>query len=233
MATKNWLLLLSGPVLFFLLIVVVSAYFSIQGVAEAAIPEKVTQFAPHILLLTLSGLTLSLYLFFHQELIRLYAQASKPGRLYQLGVGMVLGTALALLYLFYLSPLLGQLQQHYGDYVPAGSILPTISQHLAIFFIANVILAPLVEEIIYRGIAIPVLSARFGKYLAVVISCCFFGLLHWTGGVWYMLLTGLVAGGLFAALYCWKNSIVAPFFAHFSLNLVEFIYVWKMQIAVQ
>jgi membrane protease YdiL (CAAX protease family) len=55
-----------------------------------------------------------------------------------------------------------------------------------------------------------------------VVSCIVFGLLHWTGGVWYMALTGVVAGGAFAALALWRGGLAAPFGAHLTLNVIEF-----------
>ena len=45
-------------------------------------------------------------------------------------------------------------------------------------------------------------------------------------GFWYIVLTALVAGGMFAALVLWRRSIVAAFAAHLALNLVEFVFVW-------
>ncbi len=41
-----------------------------------------------------------------------------------------------------------------------------------------------------------------------------------------MLLTGLVAGGLFAGLYMARKNVIAPFAAHLALNVVEFLFVW-------
>ena len=37
-----------------------------------------------------------------------------------------------------------------------------------------------------------------------------------------MVLTGLVAGGTFAALALWRGGLVAPFAAHLTLNGIEF-----------
>ena len=59
----------------------------------------------------------------------------------------------------------------------------------------------------------------------MLISCAAFGALHWTGGFWYMLLTGTVAGGSFAALALRRGGLIAPFAAHLTLNLIEFVYV--------
>ncbi|MDZ7869384.1 MAG: CPBP family intramembrane glutamic endopeptidase [Rheinheimera sp.] len=86
------------------------------------------------------------------------------------------------------------------------------------FFIANVLLAPLVEETIYRGYALPLITTHVGVTWAVVITCIFFGLLHWSGGLWYMLLTGAVAGGAFAGPALWRGGILAPFAAQLGVE---------------
>ncbi len=84
---------------------------------------------------------------------------------------------------------------------------------------------PFVEESLYRGYAFGRLQERYGVPLAVIISCTFFGLLHWAGGFWYILLTGVVAGGLFAALRLWRGTLIAPFAAHLALNILEFLWI--------
>ncbi len=78
------------------------------------------------------------------------------------------------------------------------------------FFIANVVLASFVEENIYRGYAPRRGFGRFSKPVAILLSYTFF-LLHWAGGFWYVLLTGLVAGGTFAGLYTARKNMIAPF----------------------
>lgn len=90
-------------------------------------------------------------------------------------------------------------------------------------------LAPFVEENIYRGYAISRLRQRFGITGAIFLSCLFFGLLHWAGGFWYVVLTGIVAGGIFAGLFVWRRNIVVAYAAHLALNLVEFLLVWLMR----
>jgi len=95
------------------------------------------------------------------------------------------------------------------------------------FFLANVLLAPFVEESLYRGYALDRLRQRYGLALAVVITCALFGLLHWAGGFWYILLTGFVAGGLFAGLRLWRRTLIAPFAAHLALNVLEFVWIWQ------
>jgi uncharacterized protein len=143
----------------------------------------------------------------------------------EVGTGVVAGVLLAVVYLTGLSPLMVWAQRDLGDYVPPGELLASLGGSLAPFFVANVLLAPLVEESLYRGYALPRLMARYRTSTAVVISCVGFGLLHWAGGVWYIVLTGAGAGGLFAGLFARRANLVVTFSAHLALNLVEFGYV--------
>jgi membrane protease YdiL (CAAX protease family) len=225
---KVGLLLTAGPALFLLGIVGASIFLSIHGVPEAQIPVRVTALVPHILLFVLVGLAALMTRFVPQvKAVWLLPETSKA--FLDVTIGLLAGTLLAILYLYWLAPLLETLQSTIGDYVPPGAVLPTVSSSIGLFFIANVLLAPLVEETLYRGIAIPLISNHLGVFWAVVLSCVFFGLLHWAGGLWYMLLTGAVAGGAFTGLYYWRGGILAPFAAHLALNLIEFVYAWHTQ----
>nr|WP_314860119.1 CPBP family intramembrane glutamic endopeptidase [uncultured Undibacterium sp.] len=225
---KVWLLLTAGPMLFLLGFVGASIFFSVREVPSAQIPEQVTALVPHILLGVLVCLAVLITSFALQvKAAWLLPDFSKAFS--DVAVGLLAGSLLAIAYLCWLAPLLETLQRTFGDFVPPGSVLPTISSSIGLFFIANVLLAPLVEETLYRGIAIPLLTNHLGVLWAVVLSCLLFGLLHWAGGLWYMLLTGVVAGGAFAGLFYWRGGVLAPFAAHFALNLIEFIYAWHAQ----
>ncbi len=222
---KVWLLLTAGPALFLFGIVSASIFLSVREVPEAQIPERVTALVPHILLFVLVGLAALMTRFTLQ--VKAAWLLPDPGKAFSdIAIGLLAGILLAILYLYWLAPLLETLQRIFGDYVPPGAVLPTVSSSIVLFFIANVLLAPLVEETLYRGIAIPLLTNHLGVLWAVVLSCVFFGLLHWAGGLWYMLLTGVVAGGAFAGLFYWRGGVLAPFAAHLALNLIEFIYAW-------
>jgi membrane protease YdiL (CAAX protease family) len=225
---KAWLLFTAGPVLFLLGIVGTSIFLSVREVPEAQIPERVSALVPHILLGVLVGLAVLMTRFATQVkaawLLPVFSKAFSD-----ITVGLLAGSLLAILYLYWLAPLLETLQRTFGDFVPPGAVLPTVSSSIGLFFIANVLLAPLVEETLYRGIAIPLLTNHLGVLWAVVLSCVLFGLLHWAGGLWYMLLTGVVAGGAFAGLFYWRGGVLAPFAAHLALNLIEFIYAWHSQ----
>jgi len=139
-------------------------------------------------------------------------------------IGAVPGFILAVLYFTVLSPMLTSLQQIW-DYVPAGELLASLGASLIPFAIADILLAPFIEESIYRGYGWTRLLGKFSQPAVIPLSMFFFGILHWTGGFWYILLTGIVAGGLFAWLRMSRKNIIAPFAAHLTLNIVETIFI--------
>lgn len=229
-AVKTWLLLLAGPALFLGAIVVTSVLLGLEGLDSRQMAARVPQFMPQMLLGVSACLGLIVFVLVRGEGI--WRLPPPPKRLRDAGLGVLCGGVLAFSYLFAFSPILEFLQRSVGDYVPPGAILPTVSSSIGVFFIANVLLAPVVEETLYRGYAIPVLTRSLGAPRAVALSCALFGLLHWAGGAWYMVLVGGVAGGTFSALFLWRGGLLAPFAAHLTLNTIEFIYAWRLHSSV-
>lgn len=223
---KAWLILLAGPMLFLGAIVAASAFLGFNGVHSSQMAARVPLLMPQILLGVSASLGLLVFFLLRRDVAWGLPPPSKGLR--DASLGVLAGGVLALSYVFVLSPALTALQRSAGDYVPPGSVLPTVSSSIGLFFVANVLLAPAVEETLYRGYAIPVLTKSLGAPRAVVLSCALFGLLHWAGGVWYMLLVGGVAGGVFAGLFRWRGGLLAPFVAHLTLNAIEFIYAWRL-----
>jgi len=224
-----FIVLAVGPLLFLLLGVVFSVYFAVAGITSPdVVADRVTHSIPRILLAVQVLLLVALWLVKRwqgltwHDLGWSHAGARVGPEIVR---GLVPGLVLGVVYVFALSPLLTTLQTTFGDYVPPGDILPTLRSDLVPFFCANVAFAPFVEETLYRGYALPLLRRRFGVVGALAISCLCFGLLHWMGGIWYILLTGFVAGGMLAALFLWRGNVIAPFSAHLGLNLVEFGFV--------
>jgi uncharacterized protein len=228
---RTWALLIGAPLLFLAAIIATSVYWGIVTRGDAqAIAEQTPKAVP-VMLVAVQLLLLFLLV---RTLLSEHLAWSNIG--WRLGqgqafwretlIGILPGAALAVLYFAVLSPSMAWLQRNVGDYVPAGELTGALGAALLPFFLANVVLAPFVEESLYRGYALDRLQQRYGLPLAVVISCAFFGLLHWAGGFWYILLTGVVAGGLFAGLRVWRRALVAPFAAHLVLNILEFIWIW-------
>ena len=217
-------LLLLGPALFLVAFIALGTYYASAGVSAESIGNKVTQQIPYVLVFVLGVLGIALGTLAPLSTVALWRRSLRGPVVLPLLVGTVSGVFLAALYLLLLGPLISSLQSRIGDYVPPGSVLPAVSYNAVAFFLANVVLAPVVEESLYRGVALSALSKALGIATATVLTCLFFGLLHWAGGAWYMLLTATLAGGAFAALSLWQGSIVAPFAAHLTLNAIEFAY---------
>jgi membrane protease YdiL (CAAX protease family) len=237
---RLWLALGAPPLLFLLAIMAASVSFGLAAgpsaaadpAAGAAIATAVSGATPYLLLVVqllmlgvwvgsmrADGLSL-------RAIGWRLAPGQSPWR--EAALGAAVGAGLALAYFTVLSPLMVAAQTALGDYVPAGELFPALGSALGPFFLANVVLAPFVEESLYRGYALTGLAQRFRLPAAIALSCLFFGLLHWTGGLWYVLLTGLVAGGVFAGLVAWRGNVVAAFATHLVLNLIEFGVVWGM-----
>ncbi len=231
-----WLVLALGapPVFFLLAIVAASIVVGATGVTDAnAIAASVAGATPWLLLAVqglLLGLLLSVWRFDPNPALTLRWRPISGQSLWrEVGLGVSVGLALALLYVTVLSPAMTWAQRAIGDYVPAGELVPALGSSLAPFFIANVLLAPFVEEGLYRGYGLPRLTRRFGIPLGIALHCLGFGLLHWSGGGWYVALTGVVAGGLFAGLTLWRRNLVATYAAHLALNAAEFLFVaWSL-----
>ena len=224
---KLTLRLLSPALLFALAILIVIVYQVIRvgdkpGDAAFAIQESVPLM---ILLAQLLWLLLLLYLKSRDSLTWTDLGWKKPQKSDSL-IAIVCGLGLAAAYVWLLSPAHTWLQRSIGDYVPAGGLISSLGSMKAMFFVANVLFAPFVEETIFRGYALPRLIER--SEFGVLWSCLFFGLIHWAGGFWYMILTGAVAGGLFAFIYLRNHSTTAAWLCHLSLNAAEFAYVaWR------
>jgi hypothetical protein len=229
--SRVWMVVLAGPLLFLISILLTSIYFGFVTQGDiAAIPELVAASTPYQLVVIQVILFFILRWAMQRDGLSWMAigwRISAEQKTWREAlIGAVPGAWLGVLYVTILSPGLTRLQQSVGDYMPAGELLPTLGSALLPFFIANVILAPWVEENIYRGYALTRWLGRYRKPVAILLSCLTFGLLHWAGGFWYMLLTGLAAGGLFAGLYVWRKNMLAPYAAHLTLNVVEFLFVW-------
>jgi uncharacterized protein len=228
---RVWMLLILPPVIFLGVIIAASIYFGVVvGAAPKTIAERVAASTPLLLLFVQLFLLLLFWAIRRADRLVMPLLGWHVGVRQQVWqevlIGVLPGLTLAIVYFMVLSPLLTKAQQVLGDYVPPGQLLPTLGSAALPFFLANVALAPFVEENIYRGYGVTQLSQHLGTLAASVVSCVCFGLLHWAGGFWYMVLTGVVAGGVFAGLCVWRKNIIAPYAAHSTLNLVEFIYVW-------
>jgi membrane protease YdiL (CAAX protease family) len=84
---------------------------------------------------------------------------------------------------------------------------------------AGVVVAPITEEIIFRGFVYPTLRRYAGPLGSIAVSAVVFALLHEATAF----LPILVIGGLLAFLYERTGSLVAPVAAHATNNLYTFL----------
>ena len=94
-----------------------------------------------------------------------------------------------------------------------------------LLMLMSILLAPLVEETIFRGYLYPVLARSFGVGAGVVITGTLFGLLHapqlWGGWGQIVLLIGV--GIIFTAARAISHTVVASYILHVSYNSFLFV----------
>ncbi len=101
-------------------------------------------------------------------------------------------------------------------YIAADETIPIGANILS--FISVVMLAPLLEELLFRGYLLHRWSRKWGLWSGVLLSSAVFGAFHPDT------LAAAVTGLGFAMLYLKTKSLWAPIFAHSIYNLV--VWVW-------
>jgi uncharacterized protein len=127
-------------------------------------------------------------------------------------IALVIGVALDGLTIALGKPLVPQtLRDLYQGSIPS----------LVVLALAVVLAAPLMEEILFRGLLYPALSAQIGAILGVAITTLAFGLVHvCTYGLdWYSILQTLVMGLVLTVLRAWTHSLWPSTAAHIAINL--------------
>jgi membrane protease YdiL (CAAX protease family) len=96
--------------------------------------------------------------------------------------------------------------------------------YLAVTGVVVVLLAPLAEETLFRGFLYKALRRRFRVGPAAVISALFFGLVHFQGLRFLLIIPSLMVVGVALALaYERRQSLFASVVAHATFNLLGFL----------
>jgi uncharacterized protein len=98
------------------------------------------------------------------------------------------------------------------------------------FAVSAVLAAPLVEELLFRGLLLRSLLARLGTPLAVFVQAAMFGVVHLSptlglGNV-SLVLALTAVGAVLGAVAIWTRRLAAPIIAHALLNGVALTIVW-------
>jgi membrane protease YdiL (CAAX protease family) len=132
----------------------------------------------------------------------------KKGLLWSAGFGALSGIVFAVLFMAGTNPL---------SMIRAS--LPKNSATLLLFFLVGGIVAPVAEELFFRGILYGFLR-RWGVWVALVLSTCAFALIHGLGHGFPV--TQVVGGILFAAAYEIEKNLLVPITIHCLGNLAIF-----------
>ena len=97
--------------------------------------------------------------------------------------------------------------------------LPSAPRQIIVFFLVGGVIAPVWEEIFFRGIIFGFFR-RWGFYAAILISTALFVLPHYNGN--HLPLTQIVGGIVFAAAYEKEESLAAPITIHCLGNITMF-----------
>ncbi|MBR2988610.1 MAG: CPBP family intramembrane metalloprotease [Clostridia bacterium] len=91
---------------------------------------------------------------------------------------------------------------------------------LVIFILASVILAPIIEELVFRGYLLKGVKSRFGSFWAVTISAITFALVHMSPN---QTVYQLCFGVMLALIANSTNSVLPSIIAHSASNLTAVV----------
>lgn len=88
----------------------------------------------------------------------------------------------------------------------------------------GILIAPIIEELFFRGFLFPVLARRSGAPAAVLLTSLAFMLIHMSqlGGAWAPLLILFFVGLAFTVARAWSGSVAVCYLMHVSYNLTLF-----------
>lgn len=131
----------------------------------------------------------------------------KRGIVWAAGFGTVAGVGFLILYLFKIRPL---------DLI--GIRLPEELQNIILLFVIGGLIAPVAEEIFFRGVLFGYLR-RWGAFVAIAVSTFVFVTLHPAQGI---SITQLVGGIIFAVAYEIEGNLMVPIVIHILGNSAIF-----------
>jgi membrane protease YdiL (CAAX protease family) len=141
-----------------------------------------------------------------------------PNRTFSVRSLLILGASLALSVLL-ISALLPSAGQ-----TPLERLL-TSKSAILMFAVFGVAVAPMLEEIIFRGFLFKVLWEIGGASAAILVTAALFALLHagQLAGNWWSVLLIFIVGCILSVVRHRSNSIIPSFIVHTSYNATLFV----------
>jgi len=103
---------------------------------------------------------------------------------------------------------------------------PKLPNGLWIWIVSNLLFTCVAEEGLFRGFfqeSLSQLKYKHSDYIEVLVPAMFFGIIHYPGGVKYVILA-TVAGILYGWVYKVTKRIEASILVHFMLNLTHILF---------
>ncbi|MBI3662802.1 MAG: CPBP family intramembrane metalloprotease [Acidobacteria bacterium] len=98
-------------------------------------------------------------------------------------------------------------------------------QSIYLMAVMAVLVAPIVEETVFRGFLYPVFARSLGMGGGIALTGIFFGLMHaqqlWGG--WAQIALLVVVGVLFTLARARTGSVITSYLLHFGYNAIQFI----------
>lgn len=118
---------------------------------------------------------------------------------------------------FFLSKVTGMfLDSKFGAFNTGNAVKAPSANQAVLMLIGMLILAPICEELLFRGVIQSAYEAWIGKY-GFIVSAALFGMFHVMNGITEVLPTFLL--GLMLGFIVYRTrSIIASMFAHFAVN---------------
>jgi membrane protease YdiL (CAAX protease family) len=201
----------------FLYLVPIATYYTLLGIEGEALEQLL--YAQSVNATIFSGLgSLLVYLIiFNSRKENLFVRSRfHKISLKQAGWSAAIGASFVFLSLLIVHVMSIMFPVQYVNFIEMMDVF--VDAPFIVIILAVVIVAPLFEEIMFRGIVFDSLSKRMNVYISIVIAGLFFGIYHMNifQGT-YATLIGIVMG--FSLV--WTKSIWAPMIIHFVNNLVS------------
>lgn len=90
----------------------------------------------------------------------------------------------------------------------------------------NLFIVSMAEEVLFRGFLqrhLSLLKIKRSEIIAIIITALVFGVLHWKGGIYYVVY-GTIAGVMYGFIYHKSKSIIFTIVSHFVVNVVHIIF---------
>lgn len=220
-----WYNLILTPVWFLLSMIGVSYVLSHYDTITK-LPECLQETGPLVMFFGLIATFLFLLWSSRKEKFDIFKEGwyVRENLLLEITGGVAVGLIMAILYFAFFAHLQIDLQNRFGDYVTTGETASILIKNPIFFGIVNILMAPFIEETLFRSYVLKSLSPQFKPNVRMFISATGFGLLHLLGGFWYVLMTGYLVGLPLAYFAEKRKNIVWTFAAHTTLNILEVIY---------